>query len=594
MNVPQILIKKACVLGACFLLMLLMSCKTERQYVKVTETTILEEVYKKQLQMAIINLDSLLVVKSLKNKQFFYQKARTSFKQLEPVLAFTDKSNYKSLNAPNILKVEEEDATDIKINAPFGFQVIEELLYDDEVNEKQINQAVNKTKNRLGLIESNAKLNLKKYHVLWLLRDAIVRVAVTGITGFDSPVLEQSLQESDIIYTAIEKILATYKGHFTNQELLEAWQTEIQQTKTSLQGNFNTFDRYHFIKNHTHKQLKLLVKTQKDWQVIFPFELAFKNDMTSLFSSNTFNVDFFSDYIDKSNFKKEKIALGEQLFNDKQLSINKDMSCATCHHKEKAFTDGLKTFPKQTRNTPTVTYAALQQSFFYDGRAGSLEGQVAAVVKNKNEFHSDLETMKNAVKNDSTYVNSFNKIYKGKINSNTVRHAIATYIRSLNKFNSKFDNNINNKENTITKSEINGFNLFTGKAKCATCHFAPVFNGTVPPNFTETEFELLGVPNDTLNNSVVSNDLGRYNLFKTANRKHFFKTSTVRNIAKTAPYMHNGVFETLAQVIDFYNKGGGNGLGFNLRHQTLPVDELNLTEKEIKELVAFMETLTDN
>ena len=268
-------------------------------------------------------------------------------------------------------------------------------------------------------------------------------------------------------------------------------------TQQNLTANFGDFNRYHFIKNHTHKQLELLVKTQKDWQVKFPFELALKNEMTSLFSAETFNLNYFSDTNKTPKSGAEKAVLGKRLFNDVNLSKSKTISCASCHQDEKAFTDGLKQFKGQTRNTPTLHYAALQKGFFYDGRAGSLEGQIVNVINNENEFHSDLKTITKAVNSNLAYVDDFNTLY-GKIDDRVIRHAMATYIRSLTTFNSKFDRNINNLENTLSQREINGFNLFNGKAKCATCHFAPVFNGTVPPNFKESELEAIGIPNDTL------------------------------------------------------------------------------------------------
>ena len=157
-----------------------------------------------------------------------------------------------------------------------------------------------------------------------------------------------------------------------------------------------------------------------------------------------------------------------------------------------------------------------------------------------------------------------------------------------------FDRNINNIESTLTASEIKGFNVFMGKGKCATCHFAPVFNGTVPPLYNDTEMELIGVPKEAVwKDATIDPDLGRYHFFKTDNRKHFFKTPTVRNVEKTAPYMHNGVYQTLEEVVRFYNVGGGAGLGLDLEYQTLPPDSLHLSEDEIKGLVDFMRSLTD-
>uniref|UniRef100_A0AB33KUQ7 Cytochrome c peroxidase n=1 Tax=Tenacibaculum sp. Pbs-1 TaxID=3238748 RepID=A0AB33KUQ7_9FLAO len=589
-------IKKAHVI-MCLFLVSIIGCKQEKttSYSKLDNQALVakvQEYYSKRLDDCISSLEEINVVEEVSEKLNKYKLARKEFKLIEPILAFADKENYKSLNAPNILKVEEEDATDIKIRAPFGFQVIEELLNEDEVDVAEVESIIKKTVSRLKLIAANNTLYLKKHHVLWLLRDQIARIALVGITGFDSPVLEQSLLEAKTNYETLLFIINTYKSEFSKDKLYTDFVNELQTAQKMLQeGNFESFNRYDFIKNHTHKQLELLAKTSEDWKVEFPLTMAFNNNITSLFSKETFNIDFFNDYhqLEKA-MSNEKIALGRKLFNDKNLSKEGVMSCATCHIKDKAFTDGLATFPKQKRNTPTLSYAAYQQTFFHDGRAGSLEGQIVGVVENKNEFHTNLENLTETVKNDSVYTKSFANLY-GKVTDFNIRNAIANYIRSLGDFSSKFDKNINNKENTLTTSEINGFNLFMGKAKCATCHFPPVFNGTVPPNFTETEVESIGVPN--MKETGLDDDLGAYDIFKTEERKYFFKTSIVRNISKTAPYMHNGVYETLEQVVDFYNKGGGQGLGYKVPNQTLPSDKLNLSEKEIKDLIAFMEALTD-
>ncbi|MEF3077614.1 cytochrome-c peroxidase [Winogradskyella poriferorum] len=592
------ILKKAYILMVC-LFALNYSCKNDKDYTaviqneKVTPLDFLAESYKSNLNQCIDALEALENATSFETALSYYREARNHFKSIEPILSFIDKNNYMSLNAPNILKIEEEDATDIKIKKPFGFQVIEEILHEKPLDLASVSNITEKTKNRLKLIEQNTHIKLKDYHVIWLIRDQIARTALTGITGFDSPVLEASLTEAQLGYETIKNILNTYAENFSDQTLLKKWNTEIKVSIKALQGDFNSFDRYHFIKNHTHKQLALLNETVKDWNLEFPFELAFNNTMTSLFSDDTFNIDFFADYVEIDSLKQTKQQLGKTLFNDKKLSANNTMSCATCHKQELAFTDGLKIFPKQKRNTPTLTYAALQQSFFYDGRTGNLEGQIVDVVNNVNEFHSDLSNLQAVIKTDSTYFKSFNQLYPNGVTDANIRNAIAIYVRSLNKFNSKFDNNINNIEQTITQSEINGFNLFMGKAKCATCHFAPVFNGTVPPNFTETEFELLGVPKSTSLPAIADTDLGRYHIFKTEERKHFFKTPTVRNISKTAPYMHNGAYADLETLMDFYNNGGGIGLGLEFEYQTLPPDSLHLQPNEIKDIIAFMNSLED-
>lgn len=335
-----------------------------------------------------------------------------------------------------------------------------------------------------------------------------------------------------------------------------------------------------------------MLAVQNDWKVRFPFEMALSNTMSSLFDASALNMEHFYDRQNDTSQLKAKEALGKDLFNDVSLSKNYDMSCASCHIERLAFTDGKRVFDqRQIRNTPTLTYAAYQKAFFMDSRAGSLEGQVIGVVKNHVEFNTSLDTLVTRVLKNSSYRVRMDTLYQNKRISYNIRHAIASYIRTLNTFNSKFDKNLRGEEHNLTSSERKGFNLFMGKALCATCHFPPLFNGTVPPNYSDTEMEAIGTPN--LAQNKLSDDLGRFQLFKTNERKHFFKTPTIRNIAKTAPYMHNGTYKNLKEVVDFYNKGGGIGLGFYLNNQTLPFDNLMLSDTEVNNLVSFMQTLTD-
>ena len=583
--------------GIFLLLLLTTACKNDKKPIALVSTD--EEItkfLKPQLNDCIEYLEAIKGTNQITVNTEFYKKARLKFKVIEPILAAIDKNNYKSLNAPNILQVQEEDLTDVKIRNPFGFQVIEELLFSPEADSLALYNTINLTKNRLKLIQKNALINLKDHHLIWLFRNQIVRTATTGITGFDSPVLGQSLLECQTTYQTLIDLTEILRPKFKSNQLYIALIDAFKNSISALDHDFESFDRYGFIKNNTDKQLELLVKVQKDWQVEFPFEMAISNDATALFGSNTLNVFNFSDYKSDTLNLKEKQFLGKQLFNDKMLSKNYQMACATCHIKNKAFTDGKKTFDKnQTRNTPTLTYAAYQQSFFMDGRSGSLEGQIVGVANNHNEFNLPMDSIVNRILKMQHYKVKLDSLYKGKRMEYNVRHAIASYIRTLNSFDSKFDKNIMGLENTLTEEEISGFNLFMGKAACATCHFAPLFNGTVPPDYKDTEMELIGVPeqNDTIN-AVISSDLGRYNMFKTQERKHFCKTPTVGNIEKTAPYMHNGVYTTLEQVVDFYNRGGGQGIGINEEYQTLPFDNLQLTKKEQAAIVAFMKTLTDS
>ena len=577
------------------LLAFLISCKNETTYEETTVYKKLEKDFKAELLNTSNALDKLNNAASIDEKKKMYLKARMHFKICEPILAFVDSENYGYLNQPNILKVEEEDFTDIKIKEPTGFQVIEELLFDENVDEVELTKQVETTAIRLKFLYKNQTLQfLKKHHVLWILRDAINRIALTGITGFDSPVLENSLTESQTVYKSIQKMITLFETEFEKKELYQEWQKEINQSIIDLEkGTFQDFDRYLFIKNRTQKALEIWKETVTDWKVTFPFKQAINYETSNLFSNETFNINYFTDQ--KGNpVEADKVALGKLLFEDTSLSNKKDISCATCHKQELYFTDGLAKSPGTTRNSPTLFYAALQKGFFHDKRTGSLEGQIIDVVNNPNEFHLSLNDLEKRVIENDNYKEAFKKIYAKEIDNHIIRNAIASYIMSLSPFNSKFDLNMQGKENSLTKNEINGFNLFTGKAKCATCHFAPLFNGLVPTLFKESEIELIGVPKskDTIN-AEIDDDLGRYGVYKTEQRKFFFKTPTVRNIEKTAPYMHNGVYTTLEEIIDFYDKGGATGLGIELEYQTLPPDKLNLTNQEKEDLIVFLKTLTD-
>ncbi|PKH52492.1 methylamine utilization protein [Tenacibaculum sp. Bg11-29] len=578
------------------LLLLIVSCNHKpEEYNSITNfSDKINKLYISHLSNAIDNLDRMKG-KTIKEQQKIYVLARKAFKLSEPVLAFSDKDNYKSLNAPNIIGVHGEASNDTRIVNPIGFQVIEELIYEDNINKEFLKRGIRVTSARLKLMRKNVAIKLKAHHIIWLIRDQITRIATTGITGFDSPVLNQSLLESTYTYKTLLDIILINKEKFTSKVLFNKFEAAIIAAQKDLDYDFDTFDRFNFIKKHTNTQLKLLVEVQKDWKVKFPFEMALSNNMTTLFSSKALNLNYFSDHLSDTTQLAAKIVLGKQLFNDKSLSKNYNMACATCHVKDLAFTDGRRVFDKnQTRNSPTLTYSSYQRSFFMDARAGSLEGQVIGVVENHNEFNMSMDSVVQRVSKNKEYKKSLANLYGSKRINFNIRHAIASYIRTLNTFNSKFDKNMRAEEETLSADEKQGFNLFMGKALCASCHFAPIFNGTVPPNYNDTEIEFIGVPAsiDTVN-AKISTDLGRYNVYKTNERKHFFKTPTVRNIAKTAPYMHNGVYKTLNEVMGFYNKGGGAGLGFHNEYQTLPFDSLSLSTKEISQVIDFMKTLTD-
>ncbi len=592
-----------------FFFMTLGSCKkqegnTNRSTSMDKESLYNEDIrvhYFQTLDSATHYIQKMDTIKSLEENKRNFLKSREWYKRAEPMIIAYDYENYLSMNAPNLLKVEIDDYTDIKRLKPKSYQVLEELLYGEEpISNQELDMVLSYLQARIPYMRRNHILYTQRdRHHLKMIRDAIVNIATKGITGFDSPMLANSLNEAIYNYETIAQILDIYKEAFTDKALLDLWSAEIQKTIETLKsGDFDNFDRYTFIKNRTNRQLELVNSTARDWNIVLNTSRPLNPTATNLFDRDFFNIKQFS-IPGSPAITPERIALGKQLFNDGTLSSTDNISCATCHIKEKAFTDG---HPKALgingielqRNTPTLSYAVYQTTMFYDGRADGLEDQIVNVVNDENEFHIDLNTIEKKVRENNLYKVAFDSLYGCEITNLNVRHAIATYIRSLAPFNSKFDRNMQGTENSLTHEERLGFNLFMGKAACATCHFPPAFNGIVPPKYAETEFENLGVPkNPSFEHPVLDDDPGMYYPYEVEEKRNFFKTATVRNVELTGPYMHNGVYKTLEEVITFYNVGGGQGMGLDVPYQTLPPDSLNLSDREQKALVAFMKTLTD-
>lgn len=158
--------------------------------------------------------------------------------------------------------------------------------------------------------------------------------------------------------------------------------------------------------------------------------------------------------------------------------------------------------------------------------------------------------------------------------------------------NSRFDRYLAGEKGTLNQREINGYNLFAGKALCGSCHFFPLFNGTVPPYYMDSEYEILGTP-ETKENRSLDKDKGRFEVTKVSKQMYAFKTPTVRNSELTAPYMHHGIYSDLKEVLQFYQKGGGEGFKYSVPNQTLPFDSLQLSNSEEEDIILFLKSLTD-
>lgn len=268
------------------------------------------------------------------------------------------------------------------------------------------------------------------------------------------------------------------------------------------------------------------------------------------------------------------------------------------------FSDGLKTslaFDGKTyvqRNAPSLLYTGFQYAQFWDGRVKSLQEQIKTVISNPLEMNGDHAVIIERLKKDTVYLREFHQAFPASgtdpVNTETLSDALAAYIRGLTPMNSAFDKYIAGDKTAMSTEQVKGFNLFMGKGQCGSCHFAPLFNGLIPPFYKRTEYEILGTPeNDDFDHLKADKDKGRSGFFPISYYEAAFKTPTVRNAEKTAPYMHNGVFKDLDRVVEFYNQGGGAGLHLDLPQQTLLAKPLHLSKDEVHQIVVFMQSLTD-
>ncbi|RYD82011.1 MAG: c-type cytochrome [Sphingobacteriales bacterium] len=281
------------------------------------------------------------------------------------------------------------------------------------------------------------------------------------------------------------------------------------------------------------------------------------------------------------------VELGQQLFADPILSKDGRISCASCHIPGFAFADTARVSTgvfgrKGSRNSPSAMNLLSRRPFFWDGRASTLEEQALAPIENPDEMALPLDSALERLRRSNYYNELFRQVYQAAPNRENLAAAIAAFERTLETTESPFDNwKFSGDSNLVSASVRRGFELFSTKGKCTQCHFGS--------DFTANEFRNIG-----LYNGVDFNDSGRAVISGRLEDLGKFKTPGLRNVGITAPYMHNGAFHKLIDVVNFYNEGGGAGLGLDVPNQTLPGNKLNLTEQEKNDIIAFLESLTDS
>ena len=306
--------------------------------------------------------------------------------------------------------------------------------------------------------------------------------------------------------------------------------------------------------------------------------------------------------IAKIKVNAKKAALGKRLFFDPKLSGDSAISCSTCHQPDKAFTDGLalsKAYPgsKGFRNTPTLMNTATKKNWFHDSRIGTnLNDVTRENITEDYIMNMDMRIMQERIKQDPVYVKMFKEAGYGEPSNGSVRKAIPEYLKTLTSRNAPFDTG------KMSAAAKRGYEVFKGKGKCATCHTGPnftdgkVYNRGVPENpeifsdpMRHMTYAAFGLFMGIENIYNIRRDVGAHVLKHKADKSDVgtFATPTLRELKYTAPYMHNGMFKSLFEVVAFYNQGGGED-----KNKDPNMKPLGLTFGEQQDLVAFLESLS--
>lgn len=273
----------------------------------------------------------------------------------------------------------------------------------------------------------------------------------------------------------------------------------------------------------------------------------------------------------------EIVKLGQTLFFDPRLSGNNEVSCQTCHDPEKGYGDDRPTLVKLdgsdgARNSPTIINSGYYTTYFWDGRAASLEEQALDPIQNPDEMNQALPELVNELKSVEGYKELFAAAFEDGITEANIAKALAAFERLVVVNDTPYDQFLQGNTEALSPQEIRGLDLFAGKAFCSTCH-----NG---PNLTDNKFYNIGLETEDEGRFAVTGDpgdLGR------------IRTPSLYGITHTAPYMHNGSAATLEEVVDYYNRGGDNHTNKSFfMKQFMP---LGLTNEEKEDLVSFLKTL---
>ena len=592
------------------------SKKGNKSYNNLYNNSLLEFKQQQIVLETFISRTDLSSDENLRSLHRQIEVARLKLKNIDFWLRYFEPNAYRKINGP--LPVEWENEVFEKFEPPYrregaGLSLAELSLNQAPLIKDSLIQLIKRSEEAIKTFEADSITGqLNSYsHFFLANRLFLLNLAAVYTTGFECPDTNHVVPELRSLLLGTKEIYNSYNQSFPDKPLSAEYLEKYEKTISfaEMQGTgFSTFNRFDFIRDYVNPLFAMNQKFINDYNVrsINYNDYTLNNSIQSIFDKSLYasqNTKGIYSMVEDEKTLREIRYIGKLLFYDPILSGNNMRSCASCHKPTEYFTDttnGLAfQFDKQQRlprNTPTLINSVYNHLLMLDGKHISLQAQGKDVITNANEMNSNEKELIKKVLSCKEYKEAFKSFLKltpeeKDITLNHIVSAITYYDGSYSRFYSPFDNAMNNK-GFVSDEAKRGFNLFMSRAKCATCHFVPNFNGVKPP-YIGSEFEVLGTPADTSFKDL-SSDKGRYMINKAPETLHAFRTGSIRNAEYTKPYMHNGVFKSLEEVIDFYDAGGGQGKKLVVDNQTLPGDSLHLTKNEKKELLAFIFSLNED
>lgn len=542
-------------------------------------------------------------------------EARKDMKGMDFWMRYLEPIVYRKVNGP--LPVEWETEVFEKFEKPYrreGAGLTLAALYLDE-DKIEKDTLLNMVKLSLTACETysadSITSQLQTHHHFFLCnRLFLLNLAAIYTTGFECPDTARIIPELQVLLQKTAETYQSFNESFPGTPLsgdyLQTYKSAIKFVK-SQPSAYSNFDHFTFIKDYINPLFALNQGFIKQYRVYSKsyVDYTLNKNNTSIFSKALYNGQnpkgiFLR--VDDADALAEIDRIGKLLFYDPILSQNNLRSCNSCHKSTEYFTDTtvatsfqLNGNDRLPRNSPSLINAKFNHLVMLDGKHISLQNQLKDVMTNPLEMGSNEKEVLKKILSCKEYKDAFTRLLirtpqEPAITLDHIVSAITFYYSKFSNYYSPFDEAMNENRD-MDMAVKQGFNLFMSKAQCATCHFVPHFNGVKPP-YVSSEFEVLGVPADK-NYTHLSADKGRHEINSAPETLHAIRTGSIRNVPYTKPYMHNGVFFTLDEVIDFYATGGGAGHGLHVPNQTLSSDSLHLSQTDKANLLSFISSLNE-